>query len=133
MHEHPDVFALDVRFDPRGQCAQLGSFRAYFTGTGYALFAYLAAQPGRWAHAEELRQHVLRTYYAPGASNLRWHVLQVREALGPLRWCLHGARHRGYMFDLHRCGVAHCTRAVGNARVLPAVAQTADPRIDMQP
>src|SRR5262245_1963610 len=47
----------------------------------FQLLAYLIRQRGRWVRAEALRRDVLRVSMQPGASNVRWHVLQARRSL----------------------------------------------------
>ncbi|HMJ13122.1 MAG TPA: hypothetical protein VK524_16995 [Polyangiaceae bacterium] len=75
--------------------------------TGFALVSHLVQRAGTWVSSGELRDEVLRTHFAAGASNIRWHMLEARRALGAAAGCLHSCR-RGYMFALAACGTAHC-------------------------
>jgi DNA-binding response OmpR family regulator len=109
--ESTAVRALDVHLEANAMAVDIGSWRTHFTKTGFDLFACLARHTGVWITTEELRRRVLRTSFAPGASNVRWHVLKAREALGPFSWCLHGDRQRGYMVKLGSCDAFHCRRA----------------------
>lgn len=85
-----------------------GVHEARFKRTSFYLFTYLHERAGRWIEAQELQQNVLRAHCRPGASNVRWHVLQARQALGPASFCLHNDRHNRYMFALERCRATHC-------------------------
>jgi DNA-binding response OmpR family regulator len=110
-----------VRLDSQGFAAFIGSRRTSFRKTSFHLFAYLAERAGQWHRTGELQRNVLQACCTQGASNVRWHVLEARRALGSLRWCVHSDGRRGYMFDLQQCGFAHC-RFV-NARNMPVSAR----------
>ena len=97
-----------IHLDPHNHTAHIGMWRAQFKRTSFHLFAHLSRRPGAWVKSDELLSKVLRTHCSPGASNVRWHVLQTRRALGPLSWHLHGDPHFGYMYHTASCGRPHC-------------------------
>lgn len=99
-----------LRLDTDAYAAHVGDWRASFKKTSFHLFAYLAERAGHWKRTEELQMNVLQAHCSVGASNVRWHVLEARRALGPMRWCLHSGR-AGYMFDMQSCDLAHCKDA----------------------
>ncbi len=76
----------------------------------FQLLTYLVRHRGSWVRAEALRREVLRASMQPGASNVRWHVLQARRSLGPLSTALHSDNRLGFMFELGDCGQQHCSR-----------------------
>lgn len=102
-----------VGLDEAAYVATIGDWRASFTKTSFRLFAYLAERRGQWRSPAELQANVLKACCREGASNVRWHVLEARRALGPMRWCVHGDSRRGYMFDMRPCGLSHCHRELG--------------------
>jgi DNA-binding response OmpR family regulator len=99
-----------LSLDPAEMTASLGTWTAYFRRIGFRLFSYLTDRPGVWIRSEELRQNVLFTHCAPGASNIRWHISQCRAALGDRHWWVHGDTQRGYMFSMLSCRARHCRR-----------------------
>jgi DNA-binding response OmpR family regulator len=106
----PSNDPMELRLDSVHQRAHMGSWEAQFKKTSFGVFAYLSEHAGIWVPADELRSAVLKTNCHKGASNVRWHVLQARRALGPLSWCLHSDQRRGYMFSTNACGGSHCLR-----------------------
>jgi DNA-binding response OmpR family regulator len=81
--------------------------------TSFKLFCSLAEHPGRWVRATALRGRVLGTHFLPGASNLRWHVHELRAALGSFSAFLHSDQSLGLMFLVGRCTRPHCLRGAG--------------------
>ncbi len=100
----------DWNFDQTAFCARFGDQRFVFKKTSFAIFQYLCERVGSWVTTETLREDVLKIHCHPGASNVRWHIHQVRESLGPLAWTVHGDIRRGYMFWTKGCGLSHCTK-----------------------
>lgn len=100
-----------VRLDGERRVVEIGSVQAHLKKTSFQLLAYLIGREGSWVGTAELRDNVLHAHFRVGASNVRWHVLQTRRALGAQAWCLHGCR-RGYMFQLNECEARHCTRTL---------------------
>jgi DNA-binding response OmpR family regulator len=76
--------------------------------TGFRTLSRLIHQSGQWVRADVLARDVLGVCFQKGASNLRWHVLQARRALGAHSVFLHGDNRLGYMFDLVPCSRKHC-------------------------
>ncbi|HEY6560964.1 MAG TPA: hypothetical protein VI072_26995, partial [Polyangiaceae bacterium] len=99
-----------VKLDSYAYVATIGARRAAFKKTSFRLFAYLVERAGQWTGTKDLQANVLQACCRVGASNVRWHVLEARRALGPMRWCLHSDSRRGYMFDMQPCGLTHCNR-----------------------
>jgi DNA-binding response OmpR family regulator len=77
--------------------------------TSFRLLSFLVHQRGQWVRAEALARDVLGVCFQKGASNLRWHALQARRALGAQSALLHGDNRLGYMFDLSPCSRRHCS------------------------
>jgi hypothetical protein len=75
---------------------------------GFRLLSYLIERRGQWVRSEALGRIVLQCAFQRSASNLRWHVLQARRALGRRRTSLHSDNRLGFMFDLAPCGRRHC-------------------------
>jgi DNA-binding response OmpR family regulator len=76
--------------------------------TSFRLLAYLIERRGRWVQSETLGRDVIQSAFQRSASNLRWHVLQARRALGRRGPSLHSDNRLGFMFDLAPCGRRHC-------------------------
>lgn len=89
---------------------RVGASTVILKPTSHALLAYLVGRRGRWVRAEELGSNVLGTTFERHASNLRWHVLQTRRALGGLSPALHSDNRLGFMFELEECGRPHCKK-----------------------
>lgn len=88
--------------------------------TSFRLLAHLIHNQGRWIRSEALKHEVLQVSVQPGASNVRWHVLQARRALHTADRFLHSDCRLGYMFTLDRCDRRHCALPSGHATHLPA-------------
>jgi DNA-binding response OmpR family regulator len=86
----------------------IGGDTFVFQPTSFRLIAHLIDNYGRWVRAETIRAAVLLSAVQPGASNVRWHVLQARLALGDFRKALHSDRSLGVMFQLTSCDRRHC-------------------------
>jgi DNA-binding response OmpR family regulator len=76
--------------------------------TSFRILSHLIHRRGHWVRAEALKREVLQTSFQDGASNVRWHVLQARRALGSRRELLHSDNRLGFMFELARCDRRHC-------------------------
>jgi len=76
--------------------------------TSFRVLSCLINSGGQWVRAEVLARDVLNTCFQKGASNVRWHVLQARRALGARGAFLHSDNRLGYMFDLAPCARKHC-------------------------
>lgn len=76
--------------------------------TSFRLLSHLIHRRGTWVRSASLQRDVLQTSFHEGASNIRWHVLQVRRALGPRGVLLHSDNRLGFMFDLAPCDRRHC-------------------------
>jgi DNA-binding response OmpR family regulator len=74
----------------------------------FRLLAHLIHRQGSWIRSESLRREILQTSVQDGASNIRWHVLQARRALGLHARLLHSDNRLGFMFDLVPCDRRHC-------------------------
>lgn len=74
----------------------------------FRLLAHLMHRQGSWVRSESLRREVLQSSVHDGASNIRWHVLQARRALGLHARLLHSDNRLGFMFDLAPCDRRHC-------------------------
>jgi len=77
--------------------------------TSFRMLSCLVDKGGQWVRADVLAREVLNTCFQKGASNVRWHVLQARRALGARGALLHSDNRLGYMFDLAPCSRKHCT------------------------
>jgi DNA-binding response OmpR family regulator len=75
----------------------------------FRLLSHLIDQRGRWIRTDELRRQVLATTFEQDASNVRWHILQARRALGGRANLIHSDNRLGFMFDPHPCARRHCT------------------------
>ena len=84
--------------------------------TSFRVLAHLIHRRGRWIRSEELRSQVLATTFQQDASNIRWHVLQARRALGSRANWIHSDNRLGFMFDLAPCGRRHCRGGEGLER-----------------
>src|SRR5262249_11468960 len=78
------------------------------TEAQFGLVARLSATPGQWVRSNVLQREVLKAHAAFGASNVRFHILKARAALGTFAMYLHGSQRRGYMWSPHRCDYPHC-------------------------
>lgn len=78
--------------------------------TSSRILEYLVHHRECWIRPETLRAEVLSTHYSPGASNLRWHILQLRNGLADAQWQIHTDRNLGVMFSTSICGRPHCYR-----------------------
>lgn len=105
-----------VRLDYDAYMATVGGRHIVFKKTSFNVFAYLAERAGQWRRTEDLQVNVLQSCCSEGASNVRWHVLEARRALGPLRWCLHSDSRRGYMVAMQPCGLVHCNRELARVQ-----------------
>ena len=76
--------------------------------TSFRVLSHLIHHRGRWIRTEELRRQVLATAFEQDASNIRWHVLQARRALGSRANVVHSDNRLGFMFDLFPCARRHC-------------------------
>jgi DNA-binding response OmpR family regulator len=76
--------------------------------TSFRLLSYLIHRQGSWVRSGSLQREVLQTSAHDGASNIRWHVLQVRRSLGLRAGLLHSDNRLGFMFDLTLCDRRHC-------------------------
>jgi DNA-binding CsgD family transcriptional regulator len=76
--------------------------------TSFGVLSYLIERRGHWVRSETLRSEVLRTSVQYSASNVRWHVLQARRALGRFAPLLHSDNRLGFMFEMKRCTRPHC-------------------------
>ena len=74
----------------------------------FRLLSHLIDLQGSWVRSESLRREVLQASIHDGASNIRWHVLQARRALGLHARLLHSDNRLGFMFDLVPCDRRHC-------------------------
>jgi DNA-binding response OmpR family regulator len=99
-----------VKLDSHTYVATIGDWQASLKKTSFRLVAYLTERAGQWTRTQDLQVNVLQACCRAGASNVRWHVLEARRALGPMRWCLHSDSQRGYMLDMQPCGFSHCRR-----------------------
>src|SRR5262245_49429232 len=77
--------------------------------TSFRLLSHLIQRQGSWVRSESLQREVLQTSVHDGASNIRWHVLQARRALGLRGGLIHSDHQLGFMFDLAPCDRRHCT------------------------
>jgi DNA-binding winged helix-turn-helix (wHTH) protein len=77
--------------------------------TSFRLLSHLIQRQGSWVRSESLQRDVLQTSVHDGASNIRWHVLQARRALGLRGELIHSDHQLGFMFDLAPCDRRHCT------------------------
>ena len=82
--------------------------RFVFKPTAFRLLSHLIHRRGRWIRTDKLRRDVLATAFDQHASNVRWHVLQVRRALGSHAHLIHSDNRLGFMFDPSPCGRRHC-------------------------
>jgi hypothetical protein len=76
--------------------------------TAFRLLSHLIRRPGTWVRSDSLQREVLGASAHDRASNVRWHVLQARRALGVRCALLHSDNRLGYMFDLAPCDRRHC-------------------------
>jgi hypothetical protein len=76
-----------------------------FQPTSFRLVSHLIDNYGQWVQPDVIR--VLRTTIQPGASNIRWHVLQARLTLCDFRIAQHSDRALGVMFWLAPCERRH--------------------------
>jgi DNA-binding response OmpR family regulator len=106
-----EALSAEVQVHSDSCAVRFGERKVLFKKTSFSIVQYLCERAGSWVTSEELRRNVLRTNYCPGASNIRWHVLQAREALSAHSWALHGDNRKGYMFKMAGCGLAHCHRS----------------------
>jgi hypothetical protein len=77
--------------------------------TSFRILSCLVDKSGQWVRADALALEVLGGSFQKGASNLRWHVLQARRALGARGAFLHSDNRLGYMFDVAPCSRKHCS------------------------
>ena len=96
--------------------AVLGTVSARLKPTSFKLLCYLAEFEGQWIGTATLRERVLGTHFAQGASNLRWHILQIRKSLGVLAAFVHSDNRLGFMFAMESCERIHCIRDPERAR-----------------
>jgi DNA-binding response OmpR family regulator len=76
--------------------------------TAFRLLSHLIRRPGTWVRSESLQREVLGACAHDRASNVRWHVLQARRALGVRSGLLHSDNRLGFMFDVAPCDRRHC-------------------------
>jgi DNA-binding response OmpR family regulator len=76
----------------------------------FRLLSRLIERRGQWIRTEALGREVLQAAFQQGASNVRWHVLQARRALGWRGGLLHSDNRLGFMFDFAACARRHCAR-----------------------
>lgn len=88
-----------------------------FQPTSFRLVSHLIDNYGQWVRSDVIRATVLRTTIQPGASNIRWHVLQARLALCDFRTALHSDRALGVMFRLTPCERRHCREHDGRRQL----------------
>ncbi|HEY3235161.1 MAG TPA: hypothetical protein VGJ84_10600 [Polyangiaceae bacterium] len=100
------VRTLELLVDEQSVC--INGFAYGLTECQYALAWYVIDRTGRWSPTAALQRNVLRVHAAPRASNVRWHVSQLREAIRPYAKCVHGAQRRGYMWSTSACDTRHC-------------------------
>jgi DNA-binding response OmpR family regulator len=74
----------------------------------FRLLSHLIRRQGSWVRSESLQRDVLQASVHDGASNIRWHVLQARRALGQHAGLLHSDNRLGFMFGLASCDRRHC-------------------------
>jgi DNA-binding response OmpR family regulator len=79
-----------------------------FKPLSYQMLAFLMRRRGQWIAADILRREILCSCTQPGASNIRWHILQARRSMPGFEALIHSDRSLGYMFDLVPCRRAHC-------------------------
>jgi DNA-binding response OmpR family regulator len=79
-----------------------------FTEAQYRIAAYLIGRTGEWVRTTTLQTEVLMAHAALGASNVRFHVLKMRAALGEHAVHLHSWQRRGYMWSTSSCDAPHC-------------------------
>lgn len=70
------------------------------TPTQYAILEYLVRHRDRWRSPELIIREVLGTCHQKGSSLVRFHVHNLRSALGDFGYCIHWQRGKGYMFNL---------------------------------
>jgi len=74
----------------------------------YALLQYLVHNEGTWVRARELAVSGALAYFEADASNLRWHIHQIRGRLREHAALLHNSRGLGYLFAREPCGFRDC-------------------------
>ena len=74
----------------------------------FRLLSHLIHRQGSWVRSESLQREVLQVSMQDGGSNIRWHVLQARRALGLHAGLLHSDNRLGFMFGIALCDRRHC-------------------------
>lgn len=105
MADNADPF-VELRLDDWS--IALDSRPIRLTEVQYGIVARLVASTGEWVRTGALQKEVLKANAARGASNVRFHVLQIRRALGRRAGCLHSRQRRGYMWSPRACDTPHC-------------------------
>lgn len=97
-----------LKFDEDALHVHIDGATTVLTPVEYRILRYLALREGVWIRPAELSVCTALPYFSPGASNLRWHVHQLRARLGAAARLVHGARSLGYMFSRSNCAHRHC-------------------------
>jgi DNA-binding response OmpR family regulator len=90
-----------------------------FGKDGFSVFMHLYERRDVWCESNELRRAALGSHLSSETSNLRWHVMRIRNLLGVDRWWIHSDRRLGYMFSFASCSRAHCAKSVACAWTNP--------------
>ena len=96
-----------VLVNPNALSVRIEDVEARLPEVGYKVFIRLLASADRWVRSNDLAT-AWDTTFQRGASNLRWHIKELRHALGPVEHNVHSDVKLGYMFSLSRCGEKHC-------------------------
>jgi DNA-binding response OmpR family regulator len=80
------------------------------TPVQFRIVAHLKERATQWVRSAELQRDALEVHAATGASNVRFHVLRLRTALGASGAHLHSWQRRGYMWSEASCEAPHCSK-----------------------
>jgi DNA-binding response OmpR family regulator len=97
-----------VVFHEHDWTVSIHSYVARLTEAQFRILAHLIAMSGRWVRTQSLQDRALASHATIGASNVRYHVMNARIALGPHAEHLHGWQRRGYMWSFKHCDTPHC-------------------------